>query len=184
VITRALCVLVVLWPALATAGRILDSGVQRSGDGYALFVDADIQAPPDRVHHALTDYENLAAINPSFVSSELLGRHNGTDRVRTVLRVCILVFCKNVVQVQDLHYPDRNTIEASMVPAAGNFRSGVARWSLHLNEGGTRLHFTETFVPAFWVPPVIGPWLIRRKLVEQVEVTMRHIERQPGRPSS
>jgi Polyketide cyclase / dehydrase and lipid transport len=181
---RALLLLVMLWPSLVMAGGILDSGVRRAGNGYALFVDADIQAPPDQVYRAITDYENLAVINPSIVSSVLLGRSDGIDRVRTRIQVCILVFCKHVIQVQDLRYPDRNTIEATMVPGAGDFQSGQARWTLGATETGTRLHFAETFVPAFWVPPVIGPWLIQHKLVEEVEVTMRHIEQQQDRPPS
>jgi hypothetical protein len=167
-----------LWPSLLVAGEIVGSGVQREGNRYVLYVEARIEAPPELVYRTITDYENLAVINPSFVSSTVLGSHDGVDRVRTKVRVCILVFCKRVVQVQDMRYPDRHTIEATMVPDAGDFHSGVARWSLSEIEEGTRLYFSETFEPAFWVPPVIGPWLIRSKLVEEVEVTMHHIEQQ------
>lgn len=179
---RALLVLL-LWPSLLAAGEIVASGVERNGNRFVLFVDAHIQAPPQQVYRTITDYENLAAINPSFESSVVLGRSDGVDRVRTRIRVCILVFCKQVVQVQEMRYPDPDTIEATMVPGAGDFHSGTARWSLSEIEGGTRLYFTETFEPSFWVPPVIGPWLIRSKLVEEVEITMQHIEQQRG-PSS
>jgi hypothetical protein len=33
-------------------------------------------------------------------------------------------------------------------------------------------------VPDFWVPPLIGTWMIEDKLVEEVELTARHIEQQ------
>jgi hypothetical protein len=165
-----------LLPVLVQAGSITDSGVQRDGNHYRLFVDAVIHAPPAQVYRTITDYEHLAAINPSFVSSVVLGRHDGADRVRTRVRICILVFCKHVIQVQDMRYPDGNSIEATMVPGAGDFISGAARWDVSAIPGGTRLQFRESFEPAFWVPPVIGSWLIRRKLVEEVEVTTRHIE--------
>ena len=42
----------------------------------------------------------------------------------------------------------------------------------------TELQFTETFEPDFWVPPVIGPWLIQRKLVSEVAETVMYIEAQ------
>jgi hypothetical protein len=40
------------------------------------------------------------------------------------------------------------------------------------------LQFTDTFEPDFWVPPVIGPWLIQRKLVRELTETMAYIEQQ------
>jgi hypothetical protein len=83
-----------------------------------------------------------------------------------------------VVQVQDVRMPDAHTIEASMVKGEGDFRSGEARWVLQEHEGATRLHFSHVFEPDFWVPPLIGPWMIEDKLVEEIEVTGRHIEQQ------
>ena len=32
-------------------------------------------------------------------------------------------------------------------------------------------------VPAFWVPPVIGPWVIRRKIDEEARRTGTGLER-------
>ena len=173
---RSALLLVVLWSSAAAAGTILGSGVQHVDDRYQLFVTAHIDAPPQRVLHTITDYARLAAINPAFESSAVLRQDADSARVRTRIRVCILVFCKSVVQVQDLHYPGPLDIEATMVPGAGDFRAGVAHWSLLPSGGGTQLQFHAWFVPDFWVPPVIGPWLIRRKLVQEVEVTMVHIE--------
>jgi hypothetical protein len=31
-------------------------------------------------------------------------------------------------------------------------------------------------VPAFWIPPVIGPWLIKKKMMEEGRVTIERIE--------
>ncbi len=168
--------LVLLWPSVAAAGTIVASGVQHAGDRYTLFVTAHIEAPPRTVWRTITDYPRLAAINPAFETSEVLRQDAKSARVRTRIRVCILVFCKSVVQVQDLHYPQPLDIEATMVPGAGDFRAGMATWALSPAGSGTRLQFREWFVPDFWVPPLIGPWLIRRKLVQEVEVTMAHIE--------
>jgi hypothetical protein len=99
--------------------------------------------------------------------------------VRTVVNVCILVFCKRVQQLQHVTYPRADTIEAVIVPEGSDFRSGFARWRLaSISALTTELEFNQTFEPDFWVPPLIGPWLIRRKLVGEVAETVMYIEAQ------
>jgi hypothetical protein len=172
--------LLVFMPAVATAGEILTSSVTHADGHYDLAITARIDAPSDAVLHAITDYANLAAVNPDIEVSELLGLTGaGVSTVRTVIRVCILVFCKRVERLQRVTQPDAQTIEAEIIPAGSDFRSGFARWRLtSLTAVTTELQFTETFEPDFWVPPVIGPWLIQRKLVSEVAETVTSIEAQ------
>jgi hypothetical protein len=173
-------------PAGAAAGDILEARVTHSDGRYHLLIRARIDAPSDTVYRAITDYSNLAAINPDIEVSELLETtSSGISTVHTVIHVCILVFCKQVEQLQQVTYPDSDTIEAVIVPAGSDFRSGFARWQLSSPTAATtELQFVETFEPDFWVPPVIGPWLIQRKLVREVAETTAYIEAQQvtGRP--
>lgn len=174
---RAWLVLCLLWPLTSAGGEVLDAGVSRTEHGFSVYVTALIDAPVARVRRVITDYANLVAINPSIIESRVLpAARPGSQRVRTVVRVCILVFCKDVVQEQDVTETADGYVEAVMVPGHCDFRAGLARWKLEAEGAATRLHFTHDFEPDFWVPPVIGPWLIRRKLVEEVEATMRYIE--------
>jgi hypothetical protein len=174
---HTLVLLLWLLPGAASAGAILDSSVERDGDSYALAITARIDAPVERVHRSITAFNDLAAINPNIKNSRLIGRPDAdTQRVQTVIRVCILVFCRRVVQVQDVTQPDTHVIEAVIVPASSDFRSGFARWQLLPQGNSTLLYFSQRFEPDFWVPPVIGPWLIRRKLVSEVAQTSMHIE--------
>jgi hypothetical protein len=175
---RTLLLALLLLPPLASAAEIIASGVTQENSTYTLYVYARIDAPLPMVHATITDFANLAAINPSIEESQVLMQAPDQQRVRTVVSVCILIFCKRVVQVQDVRKPDDHTIEATMVPGAGDFRSGSARWTLQAQDGVTRLRFIEVFEPDFWVPPLIGPWMIEDKLVEEVEVTARYIEQQ------
>ena len=170
-----------LFPGVLLAGEILDSSVVHDGVVYRLSITARVEAPLALVYQSITDFNNLAAINPAIEESEVLasqGAHR--QRVRSVIRVCILVFCKRVEQVQDVTLVDHRTVVAIMVPGAGDFRAGLARWELTAVGTATELHFTETFEPDFWVPPIIGPWLIEKKLVREVAETAMYIEVQAG----
>jgi hypothetical protein len=177
-----LLAVLLLMPACAAAGEILEARVTHTDGRYDLAIRARIDAPSDAVYRAITDYSNLAAINPDIEVSELLGTTlAGVSRVRTVINVCILVFCKRVEQLQHVTYPDAGTIEAVIVPEGSDFRSGFARWRLSSPATATtEMQFVETFEPDFWVPPVIGPWLIQRKLVREVAETTAYIEAQQG----
>jgi hypothetical protein len=178
---QGLFISLLLLPGVLQAGEIQNSSVTHDGDVYSLSIRARVQAPLAVVYQSITDFTNLAAINPSIEESQVLASQ-GADRrrVRSVIKVCILVFCKRVEQVQDVTLVDSHTVVAVMVPGAGDFRAGSARWVLTAAGAATDLHFTEVFEPDFWVPPVIGPWLIERKLVREVAETAMYIEMQAG----
>jgi hypothetical protein len=173
---RQLCLGLLLLPCLTQAGTIQDSSVSRDGDIYSLSVTARIEAPPARVYRSITDFSNLPAINASIEESAVLESQGNRRRVHSVIRVCILVFCKRVEQLQDVTLVDAGTVVAVMVPGAGDFLGGDARWKITADGAATELLFTETFEPDFWVPPVIGTWLIERELVREVAETAMYIE--------
>jgi len=175
-LTRLLAALLLL-PASSLAGEILASSINHEGEDYTLSVTARIDAPLDTVYRLITDFDNLAAINPAIEESQLLAiLQPDTRRVRSVIKVCILVFCKRVMQVQDVTLLAGHVIEAVILPEFSDFRSGLARWQLTARGAATVLEFSNSFEPDFWVPPVIGPWLIKRKLVWEVTETAMYIE--------
>ncbi|MGB5177904.1 MAG: SRPBCC family protein [Gammaproteobacteria bacterium] len=178
-----LIVMLLLLPPAALAGEILASSVNHEGAVYSLSVTARIDAPLDTVYRSITDFENLAAINPAIEESQLLATPAAdTQRVRSVIRVCILMFCKRVEQVQEVTLMEGYAITAVILPQGGDFRSGVAHWQLTASGAATEMLFTNSFEPDFWVPPVIGPWMIKRKLTQEVAATAMYIEVQEHEP--
>jgi len=177
-----LLAILLLLPASLYAAEVLEARVVHTGVRYELLLRARIDAPRDNVFHTITDYRNLATINPDIEHSELLANPAaGVYVVRTDIRICILVFCKRVEQLQRMTQRDTRTIEAVMLPDGSDFRSGFARWQLSSpTPAVTELLFIENFEPDFWVPPVIGPWLIRSKMVSEFVETGRYIEAQAG----
>ena len=174
---RYLVAVLLLMPSVSPAGAILTSSVSHEGSVYSLSVTARIDAPLDAVYQSITDFDNLAAINPAIEESQLLATPAAdTWRVRSVIKVCILMFCKRVQQVQDVTLLEGYAIKAVILPQGGDFRSGVAYWQLTASGAATEMLFTNTFEPDFWVPPVIGPWLIKRKLMREVAETAMYIE--------
>ncbi|MDH3526940.1 MAG: SRPBCC family protein [Gammaproteobacteria bacterium] len=156
-------------PLLAVAGEILDSSANLDAGVFTLALTARIDAPPATVQRLITDYDRLTEINSSLTESRVVLEHSPLKhRVHTVIRACILFFCRSVTQVQDITRDPNGRIEAVILPALSDFRQGYARWDLAAAGNGTTMHFSATLEPSFWVPPLIGPWLFERQLITEV----------------
>ena len=67
---------------------------------------------------------------------------------------------------------------AKIDPETSDFRYSWERWQFTPEEGGTVLmRYQFEMEPGFWVPPVIGPFMIRRTLREGGIEAVDRIER-------
>lgn len=175
-----LCPLLLLWWILSLstvqAAEVLEV-ISRYEEGrFMAHSEVVVQPPPSRVRTILTDFENLAQINESLKRVHIL-EHGDNDsvRMRAVTKVCILFICRNFTWIQEIRTLPSGDIVA--VIEKGDFREGRVRWRLLPENGHTRLLFDAHLVPDFWFPPIIGPWLIKRKLQEEALETAQGIER-------
>jgi hypothetical protein len=164
-------------PLLGQAGGVLDAGVTHDEGVYALSIEARIDAPAAVVYRLITDYDHLHAINPAIRESRILRTFSPSrHRIRTVTRVCVLFYCRDVAQTQDMVQSPGFVIVADILPQDSDFRSGRAHWRLSTEGDATLLRFHAEIVPAFFMPPLIGPWLIKREMVSQMTEIVRLIE--------
>jgi len=148
------------------------------GDRYAVEIDALVDAPEPDVRRLMTDYNHLDRINPSFKVSEILLRRGPGDlRVRTLAEICVWFYCKRIRQVQDVTEAGDGSVTAVVIPELSDFRYAYARLQLWQQPNGTRVLIRGELEPAFWIPPFIGSWLIKRKLLEEAMTTLNNLER-------
>jgi Polyketide cyclase / dehydrase and lipid transport len=174
----AVAVLAGLYAATVSAADVYVAAASYEGDSYHVSVDAVVSAPLADVHSLLTDYDHLGRINPSIQDSEIvLQRQPGDLRVRTVTDVCVWIYCKRLRQVQDVTDAGDGSIVAIVIPEQSDFSYGYAHLSLWQEAAGTRVRLQGDLKPNFWIPPLIGPWLIKRKLIDEALVTISNLER-------
>jgi hypothetical protein len=167
-----------LCSALAAAGQVFTALVTHESGHYFVEVDALVAIPEPRARELLTDYDHLERVNPAVEISEILDdRGPGGYRVRTVTRACVWFFCKRINQVQDVTEGRDGSIVAMVIPEQSDLRHGYARVDLWQEGAGTRILIRSTVEPDFWVPPLIGPWIIKRKLRSEALDTVRNLER-------
>ena len=168
----------ILGIGVGIAAQIDAIHVTTRDDGYKLVFDAVIDAPQPQVYEVLVDFAQMGRINPdiSAVSVMVLPNARG-ERVRSVIEFCVLFFCRQIVQVEDVVKLDRHTIVADIVPGVGDFRSGSTLWRLAGEGPRTRMHYESTRVTDFWIPPLFGPWSVKRAMRSQLEFSIVAIER-------
>lgn len=166
----------------APAVEIQSVDVHHQGDRYRVSMRVTLDAPASDSFAVFSDPVRLRQVNPAIRAVEVLEDHGpGLRRVRTRVRACVALFCRQLGQVQDMRYrPDAEggRIDAQVLPDRSDFRYGQAAWIFRACSGDrTCLAFDAELEPAFWVPPVVGPWLIERKLRDEAIQTSRGLER-------
>jgi hypothetical protein len=77
---------------------------------------------------------------------------------------CVLFFCKSLVREGYVESQDNRLLLAYTDPGKSDFRFCEESWEFVEENGGTSVRYILQFEPDFWVPPAIGPYMIKRRL--------------------
>ena len=61
-------------------------------------------------------------------------------------------------------------------PANRHIRYAVERWQVQAEDDRTRLHYTAEVVPNFFIPPLIGPPVVKYFLRREIQLTAIEVE--------
>lgn len=151
--------------------------VERLNGEYHVRLQFEVDASPERVREVLTNYDDLNAINPKIVASQVLERSaENVTRVRYEVKHCIWFYCFDVVIVEDVTILEDGGIIANVIPDESDFKNGHTVWSLTTSPRGTLIRYESSMEPRFWVFPILGPVIIKRTLREEMAVSADRIQ--------
>jgi hypothetical protein len=180
VIRSLLAVVLCAAAARADAASIDDLTVTEAAGRYLIEVRAHLGVRAGDAFAVFADLGNLRSINSDVREATILGRAgNGRVELYTVFRACVLWYCRSIHETQEMTFARGaagGEVDAVVLPGTGDFRSGHARWLFRAAGGGTDLEATAELEPTFRVPPLIGPWLVRRWLRSETERAVANIE--------
>ena len=101
---------------------------------------------------------------------------DGQPGYYVVNRGCILFFCKSLTREGRVEREHNSVMRAYADPEKSDFHQADEVWEFTEEAGGTRVIYRLTMEPAFWVPPAIGPWMIKRKLRKDGSSAIDRIE--------
>ncbi|MEM9172591.1 MAG: SRPBCC family protein [Pseudomonadota bacterium] len=169
----ALC----LSPAMASAAELLQISVERDGRRYTMVSETWFDAPVIGVFDVLTDYANFDRISSVYKQSGYIEpADDNTPRVYSRARGCVLFFCQTIERVERLENEGLARLRAIAEPDKSDFKFSEASWEFREQDNGTWVRYSVTMEPGFWVPPVIGPYMMKRKLASGGEDAINRIE--------
>lgn len=150
---------------------------EQKEERYIARIKVRLAAPAAEAFRVMQDFEHLPRLNPSVLEAEVLELMPGLTRLQTKVRMCVLLVCRDIRQVQDMRTFGVAEMNARVHPESSDLAYGYAYWRFDDCAGETCLLFRAEIDPKFWVPPLVGPWAIKRVLRQEALVTSEGIEK-------
>lgn len=139
--------------------------VDREDDRYTLRSITWFDTRPSDLYAVLTDYETFQRFTSAIVESKNLEPDElGRPEYYTRMEGCVLFWCRSFVRIGYLKLDPEREIRAISDPERSDFKMANEQWQIREEDGGTLLIYEFEMVPSFWVPPVIGPYYMKRAL--------------------
>ena len=178
--------------ALAAAATIDGLDVMKQRGLYALEASARLDATPESIYAVLTDFDDNAysRISRAYKESRYLDpADDGTPIVYTRMEGCLLWHCMTLERTERLETQAPRWIKSTVLPESSNFKHATSEWMLEPDGDGTMMRYKVELEPDFFVPPVIGPWYLKRTLsqgglraVTRIERLARELDGRPVEP--
>jgi carbon monoxide dehydrogenase subunit G len=173
----ALSALLFLIAVPALSADLLDVSVQKEGERYTMASRTYFEAPPEAVFRVLSDYDRFERISSIFEDVRFIApATDGTPRAYTLVKGCVLFFCKTIERIEELHFTPHSRIVAEVEPEHSDFAYGRTEWRFIPSGSGTEVHYRMDMEPGFWVPPVIGPYIMKRSFRSDAVEALERIE--------
>lgn len=163
------------WPA--AAAELTEIEVEYENDRYLLTSRTEFDASQAALYHVLTDYDLFIHFNSTFKKTENRpADDDGRPGFYTRMDGCVLIFCKSYIRAGYLDLKPEYDIVATIDPEQSNFRYARERWHLIPYGDKTVLLYEFEMEPDFWVPPYLGPFVVKKALKSGGARAVRNIE--------
>jgi hypothetical protein len=176
-IVTALALAAAFGGPLAWAATMRSLKVDKDDARYSLVADTFLAAPADSIYAVLIDYDRMNRISSVYKEHGYLEPDtDGTPIVYTRMEGCALFYCKSMRRVERLEMEPPHYIRTVTLPEQSDFKYAVSEWLLEPEGDGTHVTYKLELEPDFWVPPIVGPWYLKRTLMRGGSRAIQRIE--------
>jgi len=133
---------------------------------YRVNLEVLINADLESVQNIVQDHDRLYRLSRIIKRSRDLGSLPGQlPRRELTLEACILFFCLVPRMLEEIERQANGDIITRIVPEESDFSYGRSHWrTWRVSAQASRIALSAELTPAFWIPPLIGPWVLKHKL--------------------
>jgi len=151
--------------AWAPAAEFRDIMVEREDGLYSMRSEVYFDVEREYLYRVLTDFDLFKKFTGAIVeSNNVAADDQGRPQFYARMEGCVLVWCKSFVRNGYLELDPTTEIIAISDPERSDFEISRERWQLITEGEGTLMIYEFKMVPAFWVPPLVGPFYIKHAL--------------------
>jgi len=145
---------------------------------YKLRAVAVLDAPHDYVYRVITDYQHADRINPAITSIEILPtERDDVTRVKNCSEHRVGPFTFDIEWVGDILETGHRRVDITTVPELSSFESGSAVWEMRPDGDRTWVRHESTMKPKFSILPLIGDYLVKKRVEEATRDIFHRVER-------
>ena len=149
----------------APAAELRSIDVTHEKGAYLLVSEVWFDAGIDATFTVFSTWD----LAPQFTSAVAAARdlepdEEGRPGFYTQNKGCVLFFCKTVVREGWVEKERNRVMRAFADPERSDFVFSNEMWTFKEEAGGTLVTYRLHFDPKFWVPPAIGPYMVKRTL--------------------
>lgn len=161
--------------AVAEEGESSRFDVTRQSGEFVVEGWLSVAVPPSVAWAVLTDYDHMAEFIPDMRESRRVAGEGDALRVwqKGVTRVGPFSFDYEVER--DVWITPETLIRSRGI--RGNMKKLELETTLAADPVGVKIHYRAEIVPDFWVPPLLGPRLIRTQAEQQFRALVAEMKR-------
>ncbi len=161
----------------AEASDLREVAIDRVDGVYKMhsvvWFDADINS----VYNVFLDWDLSEQFSSIVVESRNTGSDASGDRgFYTRNRACILFYCKSVERSGSVEHEPLQFIKAMADPEQSDFHISNETWQFEEEGSGTLITYELEMRPKFWIPPIIGPYVLKKKMADDGVEALDRIE--------
>ena len=149
----------------ASAAEILSINVDANDGIYTMNSKVWFDANIDQIYEVYRSWNYSEKFSSTIVEAhDLEPDELGRARFYIRNRGCVLFFCQSFERQGYVETEPKVVLRAFANPDASDFLLSNESWTFDERDGGTVVTYAMAMKPKFWIPPGIGPYLIKRKL--------------------
>ena len=166
-----------LLSAPAAAYRLGETAIHHDAGVYTIAFNVRLDADAGRVRDLMTDYDHLDRLSDTVTTSQVLEvLTDGSRHIKLDMRACVLFLCKTVRRVQKVTTLANGDITTHAIPEFSDFVRAHEHWRIQRQLHGTHIHYRAELVPSFFVPPWLGPYLIKQAIRRELVTAAQRLE--------
>lgn len=160
----------------ALASEVISTHIKYKHKTYYALLEMQLDAPAEVIYRLFTDFNNLGRLSETIIESKLISGQPPDYVVEVKTKGCVAMFCKSLRQTQQVTELGDGHIMVEDIPDKSDFRYASTLWHIRSHEKGTRVSFSSEMTPDFWLPPLLGPWMFKKKMLEETRTMLEKLE--------